>query len=98
LKRFLIGSIVGFVLGGVLAGGLVWRSRSPVIKLRTVQGTVTLVGTDTIGLLRGGGYTFYPGTHGVQYLHEGAHVKLLIEHYDDFPELVLSITPAPIAP
>jgi len=41
MKRFLIGSIVGFVLGGVLAGGLVWRSRSPVIKLRTVQGTVS---------------------------------------------------------
>ena len=49
MKRFLIGSIVGFVLGGVLVGGLVWRSRSPVIKLRTVQGTVALVGTSAKG-------------------------------------------------
>jgi hypothetical protein len=98
LKRFLVGSILGSVLGAALAGGLVWRSRSHVIQLRTVQGTVTLVGTDTIGLLGSGGYTFYPGTHGIQYLHKGAHVKLLIEHYDDFPELVLSITRAPIGP
>jgi len=94
MKRVLIGSIVGLLVGAVLAGGLVWRSRAHVVELRTVQGTVTLVGTDTIGLLGGGGYTFYPGTSGVQYLHKGAHVTLLIERYAGFPELVLSVSPA----